>query len=205
MLARSNNQESQANISPQSAIERLREGNRRFLGRTPLERNWADDIATTAVGQFPFAIVLGCIDSRVPVETVFDQGIGDIFTSRVAGNIVNEDILGSMEFACKLAGAKAILVLGHTDCGAVNGAIRKTRLGNLSALVSQIEPVVDEVAASMDTEDPTFVDTVAEANVVRTIDTIRQQSPALAEMENAGEIVIVGAMYDVSSGQVRIL
>ena len=141
----------------------------------------------------------------MPVETVFDQGIGDIFTSRVAGNIVNEDILGSMEFACKLAGAKAILVLGHTDCGAVNGAIRKTRLGNLSALVSQIEPVVDEVAASMDKEDPTFVDTVAEANVVRTIDTIRQQSPALAEMENAGEIVIVGAMYDVSSGQVRIL
>ena len=205
MLDRSNNKESQATTSPQSALERLRDGNQRFMGRTPLERNWADDIAATASGQFPFAFVLGCIDSRVPVETVFDQGIGDIFTSRVAGNIVNEDVLGSMEFACKLAGSKAILVLGHTDCGAVKGAIRKTRLRNLTTLVKKIEPVVDEVASSMDTEDPTFVDIVSEANVVRTVETIRQQSEALAEMENAGEIVIVGAMYDVSSGRVRIL
>lgn len=205
MLARSNNQESQATTSPQSALERLRDGNRRFRERAPLERNCADDIAVTASGQFPFAIVLGCIDSRVPVELVFDQGVGDIFTARIAGNVVNEDVLGSMEFACKLAGSKAILVLGHTDCGAIKGAIRNTRLGNLTTLVKKIEPVVDEVAASMDTEDPTFVDTVAEANVIRTIDTIRQQSPALAEMENTEKIVIVGAMYDVSSGQVRIL
>lgn len=205
MLARPQNQESQAAITPEGAIEMLREGNRRFLDRTPLDRSWADDIQATAGGQYPYAVVLGCIDSRVPVETVFDQGIGDIFTSRVAGNIVNEDLLGSMEFACKLAGSKAILVLGHTACGAVKGAIGKARLGNLTALVTKIEPVVDEVAETMDPESPDFVDAVAEANVIRTIETIRVQSEVLAEMEKAGEIAIVGGMYDVASGEVRFL
>ena len=121
--ARPHDQDSQAQITPSDAIAMLRAGNRRFLEGAPLERNWADDVSATAHGQYPYAVVLGCIDSRVPVETVFDQGIGDIFTPRVAGNIVNEDLLGSMEFACKLAGSKAILVLGHTSCGAVKGAI----------------------------------------------------------------------------------
>ena len=205
MLTRPTDQESQASITPQGAIDMLREGNQRFLDQTPLDRKWEDDIEATAGGQYPFAVVLGCIDSRVPVETVFDQGIGDVFTPRVAGNIVNEDLLGSMEFACKLAGSKAVLVLGHTSCGAVKGAVGKARLGNLTALVGKIEPVVDEVAATTDREDPAFVDAVAEANVIRTIETIRTDSSVLADMERDGDIVIAGAMYDVSSGDVRFL
>jgi len=203
--ARPHDQDSQAQITPSDAIAMLRAGNRRFLEGAPLERNWADDVSATAHGQYPYAVVLGCIDSRVPVETVFDQGIGDIFTPRVAGNIVNEDLLGSMEFACKLAGSKAILVLGHTSCGAVKGAIGKARLGNLTALVTKIEPVVDRVAENMDRESPDFVDAVAEANVEATIEAIRSQSEVLAEMEQAGEIAIVGGMYDVSNGAVRFL
>lgn len=205
ILARPQDEDSQAAITPQGAIAMLRAGNQRFLDRAPLERSWADDIAATAHGQHPYAVVLGCIDSRVPVETVFDQGIGDIFTPRVAGNIVNEDLLGSMEFACKLAGSKAILVLGHTSCGAVKGAIGKARLGNLTALVSKIEPVVDRVAERMDRESSDFLDAVAEANVFATIEAIRSDSEVLAEMEQAGEIAIVGGMYDVSTGAVRFL
>jgi carbonic anhydrase len=141
----------------------------------------------------------------VPVETIFDQGIGDVFTARVAGNVVNEDLLGSMEFACKLAGSKAIVVLGHTSCGAVKGAIGKARLGNLTTLVEKIEPVVEDVASSSDPEDPGFADAVAEANVRFTMDAIRAKSPVLAEMEADGEVTVVGAMYDVSSGEVRWL
>lgn len=205
ILARPQDGDSQAEITPSDAIAMLRAGNRRFLDQAPLARSWADDIAATAHGQYPYAVVLGCIDSRVPVETVFDQGIGDIFTPRVAGNIVNEDLLGSMEFACKLAGSKAILVLGHTSCGAVKGAIGRARLGNLTALVTKIEPVVEQVAGSMDPESPDFVDAVAEANVIATIEAIRSQSEVLAEMEQAGEIAIAGGMYDVSTGAVRFL
>lgn len=197
--------ESQAATSPSDAIDMLKTGNRRFLDGQALQRLYPDQIAATATGQFPYAVVLGCIDSRVAVETVFDQGIGDIFTPRVAGNIVNEDLLGSMEFACKLAGSKAIVVMGHTACGAVKGAIGKARLGNLTALVNKIEPVVDQVAENMDAQDPGFVDAVAVANVHATIDAIRAQSEVLAEMESQGEIAIVGAMYDVASGEVRFL
>ena len=202
---RPHDQSSQAAVTPRSAIDMLRQGNQRFLDQTPQDRDWSSDIAATAGGQYPFAVVLGCIDSRVPVETVFDQGIGDIFTPRVAGNVVNEDLLGSMEFACKLAGSKAILVLGHTSCGAVKGAIGKARLGNLTALVAKIEPVVEQVAGSVDRDSPGFVDAVAEANVVATIDAIRSGSAVLAEMEQAGDIVIAGGMYDVASGEVRFL
>ena len=197
--------ESQAATSPAEAIQMLKDGNARFLEGAPVDRALHEQVAATASGQYPYAVVLGCIDSRVPVETLFDQGIGDVFTARVAGNIVNEDLLGSMEFACKLAGSKAILVLGHTACGAVKGAIGKARLGNLTALVQKIEPVVDQVAAIMDSEDPAFTDAVAEANVARTIQTIRENSEVLAEMEAAGEIVITGAMYDVASGKVHFM
>jgi len=197
--------ESQAATSPAEAIQMLKDGNARFLEGAPVDRALHEQVAATASGQYPYAVVLGCIDSRVPVETLFDQGIGDVFTARVAGNIVNEDLLGSMEFACKLAGSKAILVLGHTACGAVKGAIGKARLGNLTALVQKIEPVVDQVAANMDSEDPAFTDAVAEANVARTIQTIRENSEVLAEMEAAGEIVITGAMYDVASGKVHFM
>ena len=202
---RPHDQSSQAAVTPRGEIDMLRQGNQRFLDQTPQERDWSSDIAATAGGQYPFAVVLGCIDSRVPVETVFDQGIGDIFTPRVAGNVVNEDLLGSMEFACKLAGSKAILVLGHTSCGAVKGAIGKARLGNLTALVAKIEPVVEQVAGSVDRDSAGFVDAVAEANVVATIDAIRSGSAVLAEMEQAGDIVIAGGMYDVASGEVRFL
>lgn len=205
LLSATQTQESQAATSPSEAIEMLKAGNRRFLDGQALQRSYPDQIAATATGQYPYAVVLGCIDSRVPVETVFDQGIGDIFTPRVAGNIVNEDLLGSMEFACKLAGSKAIVVLGHTACGAVKGAIGKARLGNLTALVGKIEPVVDQVAEKMDSEDAGFVDAVAEANVKATIEAIRSHSDVLAEMESNGEITIEGAMYDVASGEVRFL
>jgi carbonic anhydrase len=197
--------ESQAAITPAEAIQLLVDGNRRFTDRTPLDHAFDEEVAATAEGQHPFAVVLGCMDSRVPVEIVFDQGIGDIFTPQIAGNIVNEDLLGSMEFACKLVGSKAIVVLGHTSCGAVRGAIDKERLGNLTQLVSKIEPVVDQVAAAMDREDPAFADAVAQANVAHTIEAIRDKSEVLAEMEAKGRIMIVGAMYDVATGGVRFL
>jgi len=197
--------ETQAAITPDQAVQMLKDGNARFLSGATIERALDQQVQETASGQYPFAVVLGCIDSRVPVETIFDKGIGDIFTARVAGNIVNEDLLGSMEFACKLAGSKAVVVMGHTACGAVKGAIGKARMGNLTHLVQKIEPVVDDVATRMDREDPAFVDAVAEANVNLTIDAIRAKSEVLAEMEAAGEIAIVGAMYDVASGQVRFL
>ncbi len=199
--------ETQSAITPEQALEMLRDGNRRFLEGNPIERPLDAQVEATASGQYPFAVVLGCIDSRVPVETIFDQGIGDVFTARVAGNIVNADLLGSMEFACKLAGSKAIVVLGHTSCGAVKGAIGKARLGNLTRLVRKIEPVVDRVVyeSELDREDPELADTVAEANVLATMEAIREESPVLAEMEAAGEIAIVGAMYDVTSGEVRWL
>jgi carbonic anhydrase len=173
------------------------------LACATLERDWAKDISATTGEQYPFAIVLGCIDSRVPIETIFDQGIGDIFTVRVAGNIVNEDVLGSLEFACELAGAKAIVVLGHTSCGAVKGAIDAVRVGHLTTLLNKIEPIVDKVSASMNRDSPEFVDAVAEENVSHTVDVIRTSSEILARMESSGDISIVGAMYDVTSGEVR--
>jgi len=180
----------------------LRAGNQRFLNHSTLERDWANDISKTTGGQHPFAIVIGCIDSRVPVETIFDQGIGDIFTARVAGNIVNEDLLGSLEFACKLAGAKAIVVLGHTSCGAIKGAIDGVRLGHLTTLLNKIEPIIDKVSAAMDRDDPGFADAVAEANIVNTVDVIRDNSEILARMESSGDISIVGAIYNVAAGEV---
>lgn len=196
------NKDSQPSISPQSAIDELRAGNQRFLNHSTLERDWANDISKTTGGQHPFAIVIGCIDSRVPVETIFDQGIGDIFTARVAGNIVNEDLLGSLEFACKLAGAKAIVVLGHTSCGAIKGAIDGVRLGHLTTLLNRIEPIIDKVSAAMDRDDPGFADAVAEANIVNTVDVIRDNSEILVRMESSGDISIVGAMYNVATGEV---
>ncbi len=211
--------ESQAAITPAQAIARLEDGNRRFVTGSRLERRWNEQVKATSAGQYPFALVLGCIDSRVPVETVFDQGIGDVFTARVAGNVVNADVLGSMEFACKLAGSKAIVVLGHTSCGAVMGAIGNTRLGHVTALVDKIGPAidavraevdavraeVDEVRAEVDEADPGFADRVAEANVGLVLASIRSRSPVLAEMEAEGEIALAGAMYDVATGEVRFL
>ncbi|TDQ32937.1 carbonic anhydrase family protein [Zeaxanthinibacter enoshimensis] len=202
--------EEQASITPEKAITILQEGNKRFVQNKKANRDLLEQVTQTSSGQYPFATILGCIDSRVPQEVVFDQGIGDIFSARVAGNIANEDILGSMEFACKLAGTKAIVVLGHTSCGAVKGACDDAKLGNLTTLLSKIRPAVEAVSepgnpAERNSGNLEFVDNVAEKNVELTIQNIRQNSPVLKEMEDKGEIVIKGAMYNIDSGEVTFL
>ena len=199
--------ETQAIITPQKAIDLLREGNQRFQQRSMAERNLIEQVNDTTNGQFPFATILSCIDSRVSSELIFDQGIGDVFSVRIAGNFVNEDILGSMEFACKLAGTKLVLVLGHTSCGAVKGACDHARLGNLTALINKIEPAVEAVKEPSDeqlrnSKNIDFVNSVAEKNVQLTIENIRKESPVLKEMEDNNEIMIVGGMYDISNGSV---
>jgi carbonic anhydrase len=199
--------ESQSKMTPELALQSLKEGNKRFQENARLSRNLKEQVIETAGGQFPFATVLSCIDSRVSSELIFDQGMGDIFSARVAGNFVNEDILGSMEFACKLAGTKVVVVLGHTACGAVKGACDHARLGNLTALINKIEPAVAAVIEPKDeslrnSSNIDFVNNVAEKNVLMTIDNIRNQSPVLAEMENNDEIKIIGGMYDISNGKV---
>lgn len=198
--------QSQANIAPSEAIEFLKDGNKRFVQKKGLNRDLHQQISDTAQGQFPFAAVVSCIDSRIPTEMVFDQGIGDIFNARVAGNIVNEDILGSLEFACKLAGAKAIVVMGHTACGAVKGACDNARLGNLTQMLNKIKPAV-ELTSTSEGEDRSssnsaFVNRVADKNVELTIENILSQSAVLKEMNDNGNITIVGAMYDVHTGEI---
>jgi carbonic anhydrase len=196
----STSKELQEQMKPAKALERLLEGNRRFVEQGMDEQEYQEQVNQTAGGQYPFAAVLGCIDSRVPSELVFDQGIGDIFNARVAGNVVNEDILGSLEYACKVAGSKLILVLGHTSCGAVGAAVNQVELGNIRALLSKIKPALPGTGdASME------VDEVAKRNVHLSIRRIREESKILAEMESKGEILIKGAMYDVSSGKVSLL
>ncbi|MCL6274114.1 carbonic anhydrase family protein [Muricauda sp. 2012CJ35-5] len=202
--------ETQAAISPQNALELLKEGNKRFVDKSPADRDLLEQVAQTSSGQYPFATILSCIDSRVSAELIFDQGVGDIFSARVAGNIVNEDILGSMEFACKLAGTKIIVVLGHTACGAVKGACDDAKMGNLTELLSKIKPAVNAVAEPSDASARTsanidFVNNVAETNVRLTMDNIRTQSPVLKEMEDNGEILIVGGMYDINNGVVSYM
>ncbi len=199
--------ETQATMTPQKAIQFLKEGNERFQNNLKANRNLLQQVNETSDGQFPFATILSCIDSRVSAELVFDQGLGDIFSVRIAGNFVNEDILGSMEFACKLAGTKLIVVLGHTSCGAVKGACDDAKLGNLTKLIEKIKPAVDAVpepkdASLRNSSNLDFVDTVAAKNVHLTIDRIHAESPILTEMEKKGEIMIVGAMYDINSGEV---
>jgi carbonic anhydrase len=199
--------ETQATMTPQSSLDYLKDGNLRFQNGTTVERNLLEQINDTAKGQFPFATVLHCIDSRVSAELLFDQGIGDLFSVRIAGNFVNQDILGSMEFACKLAGTKLVVVLGHTSCGAVKGACDHARLGNLTALIKKIEPAVEAVkepqdAALRNSSNLEFVNNVAAKNVQMSIENIRRDSPILAEMETNDEISIVGAMYDVATGRV---
>lgn len=192
--------ELQDKTSPQAAIDRLKDGNKRFVGKAASERDFLSQVGQTSGGQFPFAALLSCIDSRVPAELVFDQGIGDIFNVRVAGNIVNEDVLGSLEYSCKVAGSKVIVVLGHTKCGAVTAACKHVELGNITHLLSKIQPAVSEAMGSEAT--PEAIEKVALKNIEMSIDRIRKESPILAEMETNGEIKIVGAIYDVASGVV---
>jgi carbonic anhydrase len=201
--------ESQDQMTAASALQELKDGNQRFIQKKQLSRDLIQQVSETSTGQFPFATVLSCIDSRVSSELIFDQGIGDIFSVRIAGNFVNEDILGSMEFASKLAGTKLVLVLGHTACGAVKGACDHARLGNLTALINKIEPAVDAVKEPADesmrnSSNIDFVNDVAEVNVKMTIDNIRAQSQVLKEMEDAGKIQILGGMYDIKTGEVHI-
>jgi carbonic anhydrase len=186
-------------MTPAEALEQLKAGNQRFLTGKRLSRDFAGERNETADGQFPFATILGCIDSRVTAEQLFDQGVGDLFNARVAGNIVNEDILGSLEYACHVAGARLILVLGHTACGAVTAATQRVELGNITALLSKIRPVVDSLGAEVS------VDKVAEHNVQHSIERIRKESAILKDLELAGKILIKGAMYDVATGKVRFL
>lgn len=197
--------ESQASVTPAQALRWLKEGNARFVENRRLERDLLRQVAITSGGQYPFAFVLGCIDSRVSPELVFDQGIGDIFSARVAGNFINDDILGSMEFACKLAGVRLIVVLGHTNCGAVMGACDDVRLGNLTGTLARLRPALQAVQAppeERNSANASFVEQVAEKNVALAVEAIRRGSPLLDEMVQKGQIEIVGAMYDVVTGQV---
>ena len=192
-------------VTPPMIIDRFKQGNARFAGGKSTQRNYLSQVKATAPGQFPLASVVSCIDSRAPAEIVFDQGLGDLFNARVAGNIVNEDILGSLEFASKVMGSKLIVVLGHTSCGAIKGTCDDVKLGNLTGLIDKIKPALSKVpddGKDRSSKNYAFVNKVAEQNVRLTVATIRAKSPILKEMEDKGEIKIVGAMYDISTGKV---
>ena len=202
---RTHNKESQSTITPSMALEILTDGNKRFVSNLKFNRNLLQQVNETRDGQWPFAIILSCIDSRTSAELIFDQGLGDIFSVRIAGNIVNEDILGSMEFACKIAGSKFIVVLGHTKCGAVKGACDHVEMGNLTTLLSKLQPAVEEETITRkdrNSKNSEFVENVASINVRRTVNEIMQRSPILNEMIQKGEIGICGAMYNVETGLV---
>ena len=199
--------ETQATMTPEKALNFLREGNVRFQNNLKANRNLLEQVNDTSDGQFPFATILSCIDSRVSAELVFDQGLGDIFSVRIAGNFINQDILGSMEFACKLAGTKLIVVLGHTACGAIKGACDDAKLGNLTSMLAKIKPAVEAVkepkdASIRNSSNSEFVDNVSAKNVQLSLDRIRKESDVLSEMQNNGEIKIIGAMYDINTGAV---
>ncbi|GAB5555053.1 MAG: carbonic anhydrase family protein [Saprospiraceae bacterium] len=199
--------EQQAALSPDAVITSLKEGNKRFMNNDLTARDHSEQVRKSTLAQYPKAIVLSCVDSRVPVEDVFDRGIGDVFVARVAGNFVNEDILGSMEFACKVSGSKLILVMGHEHCGAVKAAIDGVELGNITPMLTKIRPAVDQVTydGERTSKNQDFVHQVCESNVRNTITQIRSSSPILKEMEEKGEIKIVGAVYDMDNGEVSFL
>jgi len=199
--------EAQKAITPDEALKRLIEGNERFVRGEMLERNLMDQVKATASGQYPFAVVVGCVDSRVPPELVFDQGIGDIFSARIAGNFVNTDIIGSLEFTTKLAGSKLIVVLGHTECGAVKGACDNAQLGNLTATLSNLMPAVysvTDVEGERNSKNSGFVQKVADANVQLSVAAITDRSGVLRELVDQGQLKVVGAMHDISTGRVTL-
>ena len=194
-------------MTPDEIIQQMKDGNERFRSGKPQHRDPMREVKATAKGQYPAAIVLSCIDSRVPAELVLDFGIGDIFSGRVAGNVADEYLLGSMEFACKVAGSKVVLVMGHTACGAVKGAIDDVKLGNLTALLTKIRPAVEatKYTGERSSKNYTFVDAVARTNVSMTIANIREKSPVLHDLESSGSIKIVGSMYNLETGAVEFL
>ena len=199
--------EQRDHMTPSQVIDELKKGNERFRTGKMAPRDYLAEKQSSAVGQYPAAVVLGCIDSRVPAEIVFDAGIGDTFTARVAGNVVNDDLLGSMEFACAVSGAKVVLVLGHTACGAVKGAIDDVELGNLTGLLARIKPAIPATRfdGEKSSKNAMYVDAVARTNVVLGLSAIRRRSPILEELENKGNIKITGAMYDLTTGGVEFV
>ena len=200
--------EQQAALTPDAVVQDFIEGNKRFHSGVKTVRDHSEQIRKAVPGQFPKAVVLSCLDSRVPVEDVFDQGLGDIFVGRVAGNFVNEDLLGSMEFACKVAGAKLILVMGHQHCGAVKSAIDDVKLGNITAMLAKIKPAVQmsqDFAGEKTSKNDEFVEHVSENNVKYAMQQIREKSPILKEMENKGEIKIVGTFYRLTDGTLEFV
>src|SRR5690242_1343583 len=196
--------ESQAGMTPASALEKLKKGNARFVEKNMRSRDWLAKVSATAGGQYPFAAILACMDSRAPLEIIFDQGIGDVFGIRIAGNIVNEDELGSMEYATKVVGVKLLVVLGHTSCGAVKGAIDDAKLGNLTGLLAKIRPAVS-ASGPGSSKDEAYVTKVAQANVSQAMKDIREKSPTIKEQLDAGTVGLVGAIYDLSTGKVTFL
>ncbi len=200
--------ESQAKMTPEKAVAILKKGNARFTSESMINRDLIAQVKQTGNGQYPFAAIVSCIDSRIPTEIVFDQGVGDIFNARIAGNFVNTDILGSLEFATKVAGSKAIVVLGHTECGAVKGACDHVEMGNLTATLANIIPAIEgvtDITGDRNSKNAEFVQKVADLNVELTIEKIKSDSDIIREMYENGEVAIVGAMYDVHSGEVTFL
>lgn len=204
-IAESLTQEQRDKMTPHAIVELMMKGNEQFRSGKKTTRNYLAEQRASATGQYPMAALVSCIDSRAPAEVILNLGIGDVFNCRIAGNISNDDILGSLEFACKVSGSKAILVMGHTACGAIRGAIDDVKLGNLTGLLAKIRPAVDATTFSGDrsSKNPAFVDAVAKQNVLLTIGQIRKQSPILAEMETKQQIEISGAMYDLKTAKIE--
>ncbi len=203
-LAQVQTKESQMSMTPAQALQRLKEGNARFVSGKPLTRDWNAKVIATATGQFPYAAVVSCIDSRAPVEIVLDQGIGDVFVLRSAGNVVDTDVLGGLEFATKVTGAHLVLVLGHTECGAVKGAIDGVKLGNLTSLLAKIQSAVRDSGPGT-SKDKAYVTKVTEQNVRDSIHEIKARSSILREQIDSGQVAIAGAMYDIATGTVTFM
>ncbi|HMJ47025.1 MAG TPA: carbonic anhydrase family protein [Ferruginibacter sp.] len=195
----------QEEMTPSDALDILKEGNRRFVSNIKTHRNLLQQVNETSSGQFPFAAILSCIDSRTSAELIFDQGLGDIFSIRIAGNILNDDILGSMEFACKIAGSKLIVVLGHTQCGAIEGACNNIVLGNITTLLNKIKPAIKletETLTERNGNNKTFLQHVTKNNVIITVQQVRARSSILKQMEKAAQIKIVGGLHNIHTGKV---
>ena len=192
-------------LTPEYALDILKEGNERFVNNIKTHRDLLEQVNETKSGQFPFATILSCIDSRTSAELIFDQGLGDIFSIRIAGNILNQDILGSMEFACKIAGSKLVVVLGHTKCGAIEGACNNIVMGNITALLSKIKPAITQETETKENRtgsNLTFVHNVTRNNVFNTVQKVKEQSKILLELEQSNQIKIIGGLYDLDTGQV---
>lgn len=197
-------QQMQRAITPDQAIELLKKGNKRFVDNLSYNRNLLQQVNETAQGQYPFATILSCIDSRTTAELIFDQGLGDIFSIRIAGNVINDDILGSMEFACEIAGSKLIVVLGHTSCGAIKGACEQVKMLHLTQLLNKIQPAIDQASdnASDDLNSPEFIDEVAKNNVLHSMNIILKESEVLRDLNKKNKIKIIGGLYNISTGDV---